>query len=162
VATFASFDDNLSFTTIRKKNVHFIKERPTLGQQWQQGAKQDRWSQNVTFGIPVSRTIREADVPDMETKTKGEHRVLKGGGGGGDTYHPAKRKRGNKSEHQASKLQWKLNSKLNCPNAYNVRVCDNTGGKVQVCLNGAQIISKLDLSEFACLMIIFPFTSTLL
>jgi len=34
-------------------------------------ARQDRWSWNITFGTPVSITIREADVPDMETKNRG-------------------------------------------------------------------------------------------
>lgn len=34
-------------------------------------ARQDRWSWNITFGTPVSITIREADVPDMETKNGG-------------------------------------------------------------------------------------------
>lgn len=82
-----------------------MKERPALGQQWQQGARQDRWSWDVTFGIPVSRTIWEADVPDMETKTKGKHHVRKGRRGGGATFHPAKRKIPTKSEHQALKLQ---------------------------------------------------------
>ena len=34
-------------------------------------ARQDRWSWNITFGTPVSITIRGADVRDMETKNKG-------------------------------------------------------------------------------------------
>ena len=72
-------------------------------------ARQDRWSWNITFGTPVSITIREADVPDMETKNKREGGILSGRGGGGrETFHPAKRKGPNKSKHNALKLQWNI------------------------------------------------------
>ena len=53
-------------------------------------ARQDRWSWNITFGTPVSITIREADVPDMETKNKGGGHLVGKGGGGKETFHPAK------------------------------------------------------------------------
>lgn len=53
-------------------------------------ARQDRWSWNVIFGTPVSITIWEADVPDMETKNTGGGDLVRKGGGVRETFHPAK------------------------------------------------------------------------
>jgi len=56
-------------------------------------ARQDRWSWNITFGTPVSITIREADVPDMETKNKGEGGSCREREGGKRNFPSGKMKR---------------------------------------------------------------------
>jgi hypothetical protein len=75
VATFASFDNNLS-SKIKEINAYFRTAMATRCK-----ARQDRWLRNITFGTPVSLTIREADVPDMETKTKREGSIFSVRGG---------------------------------------------------------------------------------